>query len=140
MRRISASLIIAATLGAAAAPLALAQMTPQTQGDVTYVSGGVGDEWQQSMEALRAQYNLHLLFAQQGSGAYFAYVPVKIADASGRTVLDATSQGPFLYARLKPGSYTVTALHLGQPITRTAEVPASGGVDLNFYWVGGTNY
>jgi len=41
---------------------------------------------------------------------------------------------------VKPGTYTVTASHLGQPITRTAEVPATGGVDLNFYWVGGSNY
>jgi hypothetical protein len=139
MRRTSASLIIAGFL--AAAPLAAhAQTTPQTQGDVTYISGGVGDEWQQSMDALRAQYNLHLLFAQQGTGAYFAYVPVRITDASGQTVLNVTSLGPFLYARLKPGTYTVTASHLGEPITRTADVPASGGIDLNFYWVGGTTY
>lgn len=140
MRRISAFLIIAGLLTATAAPLAHAQMTPQTQGGVTYISGGVGDEWQQHMESLRAQYNLHLLFAQQGTGAYFAYVPVKIIDAGGRTVLEATSQGPFLYARLQPGSYTIIASHLGTPITRTASVPASGGVDINFYWTGGTNY
>jgi hypothetical protein len=139
MRLISASLIVAGLL--AATPLmAQAQTTPQTQGDVTYISGGVGDEWQQSMDEKRAEYNLHLLFAQQGTGAYFAYVPVKITDASGRTVLNVTSLGPFLYARMKPGTYTVTASHLGQPITRTAEVPATGGVDLNFYWVGGSNY
>ena len=139
MRLISASLMIAGLL--AAAPLmAQAQTTPQTQGDVTYISGGVGDDWQQSMDERRAEYNLHLLFAQQGTGAYFANVPVKISDASGRMVLNATSLGPFLYARLKPGTYTVTASHLGQPITRTAEVRASGGVDLNFYWVGGSNY
>ena len=140
MRRISASLIIAGLLTAVVAPVAFAQMTPQTQGNVTYISGGVGDEWQQQMESLRAQYNLHLLFAQEGTGAYFAYVPVKITDASGRTVLDATSQGPFLYARLQPGNYTITATHLGTPITRSASVPASGGVDVNFYWTGGTNY
>ena len=139
MRLIAASLIIAGFL--AAAPLmAQAQTTPQTQGDVTYISGGIGDEWQQSMEERRAEYNLHLLFAQQGTGAYFAYVPVRITDASGQTVLNVTSLGPFLYARLKPGTYTVTASHLGEPITRTADVPASGGIDLNFYWVGGTTY
>src|SRR6516162_3431455 len=139
MRLIAASLIIAGFL--AAAPLmAQAQTTPQTQGDVTYISGGVGDEWPQSMDDLRAGHTLHLLFAQQGTGAFFAYVPVRITDASGRTVLNVTSLGPFLYARLKPGTYTVTASHLGEPITRTADVPASGGVDLNFYWVGGSNY
>ena len=66
MRLISASLIVAGLL--AATPLmAQAQTTPQTQGDVTYISGGVGDEWQQSMDEKRAEYNLHLLFAQQGT-------------------------------------------------------------------------
>ena len=140
MRRISASLIIAGLLSAVVAPVALAQMTPQTQGDVTYISGGIGDEWQQSMEALRSQYNLHLLFAQTGTGAYFAYVPVEITDASGRTVLDATSQGPFLYARLRPGQYTVTASYLGQAQSKAAQMPAVGGIDLNFFWTGGTNY
>src|SRR5215469_18628391 len=84
MRRISASLIIAGLLTAVVAPVALAQMTPQTQGNVTYISGGVGDEWQQQMESLRAQYNLHLLFAQRGTGAYFADLPVQITNANGQ--------------------------------------------------------
>ena len=147
MSRIATSLAVATLLAVQAAPLAYGQMAgmpfqvqPQTQGNVTYVSGGIADDWQQAMESQRGQYNLHLLFAQEGTGAYFAYVPVKITDASGRTVLDATSQGPFLYARLQPGNYTITATHLGTPITRSAFVPASGGVDVNFYWTGGTNY
>ena len=140
MPRILASLTILALLAMAAAPVARAQMQPQTQGDVTYISGGIGDEWQQSMEALRNQYNLHLLFAQQGTGAYFANIPVQITDGSGHKVLDAVSQGPFLYARLRPGQYTVTASYLGQAQSRAAQIPATGGIDLNFFWAGGTNY
>jgi hypothetical protein len=66
MRRISASLSIAVLLAVQAVPLAQAQMQPQTQGDVTYVSGGIADDWQQAMEAQKSQYNLHLLFAQEG--------------------------------------------------------------------------
>ena len=120
--------------------LAQAQIKPQMQGDVTYISGGVGDDWAQYMEGLRAQYNLHLLFAQQGTGAYFADVPVQITNARGQRVLDVTSQGPFLYARLQPGRYTVTAAYMGQAQTRAVEVPAAGGANLNFYWAGGTNY
>ena len=131
---------VIALLAIAAAPAAQAQMQPQTQGDVTFISGGIGDEWQQSMEALRAQYNLHLLFAQTGTGAYFANIPVQITDGSGRKVLDAISQGPFLYARLTPGQYTVTASYLGQAQSRVTQVPATGGIDVNFFWAGGTNY
>ena len=137
MRRISASLSIAVLLAVQAAPLAQAQMQPQTQGDVTFVSGGIADDWQQAMEAQKSQYNLHLLFAQEGTGAYFANVPVQITDGSGRTVLNAVSQGPFFYARLKPGTYKVTASHGGQAVTKTATVPGSGGADLDYRWAGG---
>jgi len=137
MRRISASLSIAVLLSVQAVPLAQAQMQPQTQGDVTYVSGGIADDWQQAMEAQKSQYNLHLLFAQEGTGAYFTNVPVQITDSSGQTVLNAVSQGPFFYARLKPGSYKVTASHGCQAVTKAATVPASGGADLDYRWSGG---
>ena len=145
MSRIAASLAVATLLAVQAAPLAYGQMAgmpfqvqPQTQGNVTYVSGGIADDWQQAMESQRGQYNLHLLFAQIGTGAYFANLPVQITDSSGNTVLSAVSQGPFFYARLPAGRYTVTASHLGQPITKTAYVPAGGSVDLDYRWAGGS--
>ncbi len=148
MTRIAAYVAAAALLAVQAAPLAVAQTqvpplnpNPQTQGGVTYVSGGIADDWQQSMEAQRGQYNLHLLFAQIGTGAYFANVPVEITDSSGRTVLNAVSQGPFFYARLPAGNYKVTASHAGQPITKMAYVGAGGGGrDLDFRWAGDGSY
>ena len=109
-------------------------LQPQTQGDVTFVSGGVGDDSQQAMLAAKPDYNLHLLFAQAVSGGYFANLPVRIMDASGTVVVNATSMGPFFYARLKPGKYTVSAAHRGVPMTKTANIPETGAVDLNFYW------
>ncbi len=109
-------------------------LQPQTQGDVTFVSGGVGDDSQQAMFAVKPDYNLHLLFAKAVAGNYFAMLPVRITDAAGTVVLNAISQGPFLYARLKPGEYTVMAAHHGVPMTKTAKVPETGAVDLNFYW------
>ena len=148
MTRFAAYVAVAALLAVQAAPLAVAQTqvpplnpTPQTQGGITYVSGGIADDWQQAMESQRGQYNLHLLFAQLGTGAYFANVPVEITDSSGRTVLSAVSQGPFFYARLQPGSYRVTATHAGQAITKTAYVGAgSGGPDLDYRWAGNGSY
>src|SRR5258707_2960784 len=112
MRRISASLSIAVLLAVQAAPLAQAQMQPQTQGDVTYVSGGIADDWQQAMEAQKSQYNLHLLFAQEGTGAYFTNVAVQIIDGNGQTVLNAVSQGPFFYSRLQTCRFQSTASHV----------------------------
>jgi hypothetical protein len=48
--------------------------------------------------------------------------------------VSATSTGPFFYARLRPGRYTVSASHRGVPMAKTANVPETGAVDLNFYW------
>jgi len=149
MTRIAAYVAAATLLAVQAAPLAVAQTqmvpplnpAPQTQDGITYVSGGIADDWQQAMESQRGQYNLHLLFAQLGTGAYFANIPVQIMDSSGRTVLNAVSQGPFFYARLQPGSYRVTATHGGQAITKTAYVGAGGGGrDLDYRWAGDGSY
>src|SRR4051812_8615220 len=88
MTRIAAYVAAATLLAVQAAPLAVAQTqmvpplnpAPQTQDGITYVSGGIADDWQQAMESQRGQYNLHLLFAQLGTGAYFANIPVQTMD------------------------------------------------------------
>jgi len=61
---------------------------PQTQGDVTFVSGGVGEDEHKALRAIQGQYNLHLTFAVKGSGEYASGVKVKIEDAKGHTFLD----------------------------------------------------
>jgi hypothetical protein len=136
MKRATGFLAFLVLLLLPSAPPALAQSMPQpqTQGDATFISGGVGDDSQQAMLAAKKDYNLYLLFAQAVTGGYFADVPVKIYDAAGGTVVNAISAGPFFYARLKPGHYKVTAIHKGQSMTKTANVPAKGAADLYFYW------
>ena len=128
----SVAMLLLAQLGPGASAQGLPQ--PQTQGGVTFITGGVAEDSQQAMRAVSGQYNLRLLFAQLRTGAYFAQVPVEIRDSAGATVLRTVSNGPFLYARLNSGRYTVVASHNGVAQTRSADVPAAGGVDLNFYW------
>jgi len=119
MSRIAVSIAIAALLGGLAAATATAQV-PRSQGNIVFVSGGIAEDEQMTMESLRGQYNLHLLFAQQGSGAFYTDVPVQITDAGGDMVLSAVSEGPYFFARLAPGRYTVSVSHEGVPMTRTA--------------------
>ncbi|MFZ2404477.1 MAG: carboxypeptidase regulatory-like domain-containing protein, partial [Methylobacter sp.] len=59
----------------------------QTQGEVPFVSGGVGGDEQNAMQAMRADYNLHLLFSIQGTGEYVSDVKVSIADSSGNILV-----------------------------------------------------
>lgn len=102
-------------------------------GEVSYVTGGIGIQSREEMMPVRGQYNLRLLFAYS-SGSYLADIAVTVADQAGNTLLEAVSDGPYLWARLPPGSYRVTVSHAGQAQTRQVKVPAAGAADVSFFW------
>jgi hypothetical protein len=111
----------------------LALTEPRTQGDVSYVSGGVGSDSALAMRQIEGGYNLRLLFAVQGSGEYLADVRVKLVDHKGHTVLDAVSDGPYFFAKLRPGRYQVVADNGGTVISRSVDV-GEHAVSQSFYW------
>lgn len=84
-------------------------IAPQAQGNVSYVSGGVGQDEVCQIKGMQDSYNLHLLFAETPSNQFLADIPVRIVDRDGNTVLDTRTDGPYLYARLAPGSYRIVA-------------------------------
>jgi len=47
-----------------------------------------------------------------------------VKDASGRTVISHVTEGPFFFARLPTGAYTVTAAYNRQTQARTVSVTA----------------
>lgn len=59
---------------------------------IAHVSGGVGEMDRARMQAMKDQYNLHLIFAVAKSGPYLADVPVSITDATAKKVLETVSQ------------------------------------------------
>lgn len=114
-------------------PPPVADLSALTPG-VPYLSGGIGASEREEMAQAKSSYNLRLLFAVQGSGAYLANVKVRIADATGATVLTAISRGPWLYANLTPGRYLLTLDKGGQIQTREVLVPTAGATQQAFYW------
>ncbi len=109
-------------------------INPQHQGDVSFVSGGVGADERDAMQAIRANYDLNLLFSVKGSGEYLSDVKVRIADSKDNTVLDTVSDGPKLFANVKPGRYLVTVDSDGQVIHKTATVGGKRATTLLFTW------
>lgn len=108
--------------------------TVRHQGDVAWVSGGIGDAGQAQTKALGRDMNLQMVFAQK-DGNYLAKVDVTVADKRGNKVLDVDSSGPLLYAQLPPGQYEVTAtLPQGKTIRRSVDVPAQGQHTERFLW------
>ena len=134
-KTLAASLIIALGIAATAAR---AEDVPEvhTYGNVSYVSGGVGEEHAQAMEAVRRDYPLTILFVREDKpkNAYLADIPVVIKDAKGKVVLEATSDGPFLYVKMPAGRYSVSATHEGDTRTAQVYVPLKGHKNMVFVW------
>ncbi|MFI4986906.1 MAG: carboxypeptidase regulatory-like domain-containing protein [Alphaproteobacteria bacterium] len=107
---------------------------PRHEGEVTYTSGGVGSEGIAAMRAVESNYNLRLLFAVQGSGEYLAGVHVRLVDQRGNTVIDTVAEGPYFFAKVKPGRYQVIAESEGKALTRSVDVSRSGAVSRALYW------
>jgi hypothetical protein len=135
---VATGLIICGLLMAPLAFAALSSALPpeQTQGGVTYVSGGVGQEESQAFETAAAQYPLALEFAIKHAprAEYTANVHVVVTDTQGAHVLDTHSDGPFLLAKLPAGRYTVTAERHQQTLTRIVDVANHKPKHVMFLW------
>jgi hypothetical protein len=105
----------------------------QQQGNVTFVSGGAGDEDRAALKQVESQYNLRLTFVAR-SGAFLANIAVTLADARGNAVLDTISDGPIFFARVPPGRYRLTVSNQGQSQSRDVTINDRGAVRQDFYW------
>jgi len=111
----------------------------KNDGGIRFVSGGVGESERSELNALSNEFNLHLMFATQGSGEYLSAVRVNILDAQNRSVLNAESKGPWFYAQLPPGDYSVEVTPTGnrgedQTKRKAAHLDGSNQSRLDFYW------
>ena len=81
------------------------------QGEVTYITGGVGQTEADAIKHVAKYYPLELEFLRRAKpkDEYLSDVKVRIKDARDRMVLNITSNGPFLLAKLPAGTYTVSA-------------------------------
>jgi hypothetical protein len=117
----------------AAAVVVLTFATEARAADVPYVSGGIGFEGREEMQAAEKDHNLKIVAAEK-NGDYLAEVKVLIESAKRDQMLDATMDGPILLAKLPPGTYTVKATFEGQTQSRTVTVGGQGLRTLDFRW------
>jgi hypothetical protein len=90
---------------------------------IRYLSGGISLEDRQQLEQEAGDFDLKLVFAEP-NGDYLADVPVVIEDRHGNAILQATSQGPWFYAELPRGRYTVAIP--GEGYRRSVAIPQRG--------------
>jgi len=122
---------------AAAAPGVYAQSdglpAASQQGDVSYVSGGIGKDQSTAFESNEAAWPLALRFTGKG-GEFLADVHVRIVDGKGTELLTTDARGPYMLVKLPPGRYTVHASYQGSDESRAVTVGAKGGAKVAFQW------
>ncbi|MFZ4877468.1 carboxypeptidase regulatory-like domain-containing protein [Janthinobacterium sp. Mn2066] len=110
-------------------------------GAVEYLSGGIGLDESTAIKNASRQWPLSLVFSVQAAGrAQFASdVKLEVRDAKGTLVLQTTASGPYLLARLAPGSYRLHASLAGKTLERQVEVKAGSSARVELVWPAGTN-
>ena len=101
-------------------PPLLAQ-TVQQSGNISYTSGGVGDDSMNELKAMESTFDLKLLLVGK-SGAYLSDIKITVTDSKGTGVLLTSSEGPVLLANLPTGTYSVKAQKNGDTVEQKITV------------------
>jgi len=141
VKQIGTRLIISvsAALGLWAAAPAFADETlpaVQQQGDVHYITGGVGADEAKAVRAESVKYPLSLTFLLRNGtkDEFTSQVKVEITKGAGAPVFSATSDGPFMLIDLPPGKYRVTAVCNGRKKTQEVELHKGHHAGMTFEW------
>lgn len=136
--------VIAAAIAVSGLTLALNAMgapagrVPAThkQGEVTYISGGVGQAEADAIKHVAKYYPLELEFLLKAKpkDEYLSDVKVRVKDAHDKMVLDVKADGPFLLAKMPAGKYTVSAERGGKVEHRQVEIAANEHRRVVFEW------
>lgn len=101
---------------------------------IPYMSGGIGVDERKAFADMGKDYSLKLMFALTGRH-YLADVIVAITDVGGKKVLAAVADGPWFFADLPPGKYTVTATMMGKAQQHGVNIgKGKKQTTLRFYW------
>jgi hypothetical protein len=123
---------------AAAATACGAMALPEVRiaGNTEYMTGGIGEEESTEMLSAARRWPLALEFAVKAGdqAQWMANVDVTVTDHRGATVLQATSEGPLLLARLAPGNYTVRASASGKTLQRKVHIAPGESARAVFVW------
>ena len=101
----------------------------KTSSGVTYLNGGIGDEEMAQLKSQSGSYNLHVMLSAP-SGEYISDVQLQIIDSKGLPLLTVSDAGPYVYAQLKPGHYTLETSMVGNSAVKKLKIniPAKGVV------------
>ena len=95
-RILAAVLALGLSLSAWAVDEAAVGIKVRKQSGINYVTGGIGEEAEAFAE-ISGRYPIRLRFTADGRNVETRGVKVKVLDARGESVVEATAEGPLFY-------------------------------------------
>lgn len=113
------------------------ELREQTQGDIRYMTGGVGQEEAQALRAAASRYSLAMTFTAD-TGQYLSDVKVAVRNRAGESVFETVSEGPMVLVDLPAGAYTVAATSEDRTLTKKITLGRNSHRRLVMRWPGGS--
>jgi len=110
-------------------------------GEVTYVSGGICVDGVRQMKSLAKNFPLEIVLVEKmdGKEVYLADVNINIFDAKEKLVLNVSTEGPFLLAKLPNGVYQITAEFNAVMKTKRVMINKNKHTRIVFLWAATDN-
>jgi len=96
-------------------------------GTIRYINGGISDEELTQVKAQANHYNMHIMLSAP-QGEYISNVRLRVLAEDASTLLDVAEAGPYLYAQLPAGKYTLETTNPGEAANSISfEITARNG-------------
>ena len=108
----------------------------QTQGDITYIAGGIGEDEVKAMKSESKSWPLFIEFSEHlvGQDLWVAQVYLRILDSKGKTLFDTTVDGPIFLGKVPPGNYELLATYQEVTKRRVIEIKQGQHIKESFNW------
>jgi len=113
---------------------AMAYQAPEVkhEGEITYVTGGIGERETEALRSVKKDYALRVVNAGP-KGAFSGTPHITISSFKGEELFDA-DVGPLFYANLPKGQYKVAATVGEETKSRTVTIKSGKPADVRFVW------
>jgi hypothetical protein len=113
LKQLSLTTALVMTLFSSALCFADEVAVQQDAHGVDYVTGGIGSEEVEAMEAFKKQFNLYFLFSEGKVGRVIDDINISITDSRNQAVFTLEHAAPRLLLNLPSGKYQAIATYLG---------------------------
>ncbi len=116
----------------------LAQLPPsKSQGDTTFITGGIGSDESSAMFAAAKKWSLLIEMSEidgSGRGVWIAGINIRVLNANQQTIVETVCDGPLMLLNAPSGQYTVEASYQDKLLKRSVVLKEGDPQKLSLFW------